>query len=123
LDPQNSNEIDHLRIPKFKFESDIDLKSILTSIGLKRVFERQNAELSNITDRNLCIDDIKHKAVIETTQAGIKAAGVTIIKMFRSCGPFRGERTSPIVVRVENPFMFVLRYQRMPLFVGQLTNV
>jgi serine protease inhibitor len=121
--PDNHNAIDFLRVPKFKFESDIDLKSILTSVGLKRIFEMQNAELSNITNCDLFIDYIKHKAVIKTTKAGIKAAAVTIIKMMATSSLSRREKITRIVVRVENPFMFVLRYQKMPLFVGQLTNL
>lgn len=112
-----NNEPDLFVMPKFKFESDIDLKPALKSVGLKRAFD-QKAEITNMTEEALLIKDIKHKAMIETTKTGIKAAGITMIKMSMRMSVFYKSE-----IRIQNPFMFVVRHNVMPLFVGKLTNL
>lgn len=70
-------------IPKFKFEYELTLKDDLKQLGITDVFQRGKANLINICDNEeLYITEAKHKANIEFTQDGIKAAAVT---MFARC--------------------------------------
>ena len=65
-------------IPKFKFEYDLDLKGDFKKIGLGHIFEQENAGLTFISEIDkVYIQDAIHKAVIEFTQDGIKAAAST----------------------------------------------
>lgn len=65
-------------IPKFKFEYDLDLKEDLKKLGLEHIFEQENAGLELISEKeDVYIYDAIHKAVIEFTQDGIKAAAKT----------------------------------------------
>ena len=65
-------------IPKFKFEYDLDLLNDLNKSGITDVFEGGKADLANLTSlKEAFIGNAKHKANIEFTQDGIKAAAVT----------------------------------------------
>lgn len=121
VDEQPSNvEIDYLAMPKFKFETDIELVSPLKKLGLLKVFDNIKAELTQISNDKLHVDKAKHEAMIEVNKVGLKAAGVTKMSFMPLMAKMKKER---IVVEVKNPFLFVVRYDKLPLFVGQLSNV
>ena len=66
------------KLPKFKFDYDLALKEKLQSMGITDVFDQDKADLSGITSsKDAYIASAKHKADIEFTQDGIKAAAVT----------------------------------------------
>lgn len=114
------NMVHSLSLPKFNFESGIQLKSALWSMGLRRVFDEANAEISNMTSNKLFVSKIVHQAMIDVNKFGIKAAGVTKITLnFLSAMIVK----DPISVHIKNPFIFVLRYKSLPLFVGQLVHM
>lgn len=67
-------------IPKFKFEYDLNLLNDLVHQGVTDVFARGKANLTNLTNaEDAFISDAKHKANIEFTQDGIKAAAATML--------------------------------------------
>lgn len=66
-------------IPKFNFEYSLDLKSDLACMGVTDVFDQSKADLSGITDGTAFLGAALHKATIEFTQDGIKAAAATMI--------------------------------------------
>lgn len=51
-------------LPKFKFESPLPLKDVLTSLGVQSAFSRR-ADFSALSDRAIYVSDAVHKAVIE----------------------------------------------------------
>lgn len=65
-------------IPFFKFDYELQLKEDLKSLGIKDVFDANKADLSNITSsKGAFIDKAIHKADIEFSNDGIKAAAAT----------------------------------------------
>lgn len=65
-------------IPLFKFEYKLDLMSDLKKLGVKNVFDSGKADLSNLTkQKGTYIDTVAHKANIEFSNQGIKAAAST----------------------------------------------
>ena len=65
-------------IPMFHFDYELHLKDDLQKLGIKDVFEESKAELSNLTtDKSSYISYASHKANIEFSNDGIKAAAVT----------------------------------------------
>lgn len=65
-------------IPLFKYDYTFDLKADLQKLGIKNVFDSEEADLSNmLTGDRQYIDSANHKAVIEFSNDGIKAAAVT----------------------------------------------
>ena len=65
-------------IPLFKFNYELNLMDDLKKMGINDVFEENKANLSNITeDKGIFINRVTHKANIEFSNEGIKAAAAT----------------------------------------------
>lgn len=72
-------------IPKFKFEYDLKLKDDLNRLGITNVFEPEKASLTEISNqKDQYIGEAIHKANIEFTEDGIKAAAATMLGGMRS---------------------------------------
>ena len=65
--------------PNYKLESDvIDVKEYLTKgFGITDSFN-SNAEISKLFNNSICIDDIKHKNILEFSDTGIKAPSIAL---------------------------------------------
>ena len=66
-------------IPFFKYDSTLNLIEDLQKLGVKDVFDINKADLSNMLEKgeNQYIADASHKAMIEFSNDGIKAAAAT----------------------------------------------
>lgn len=102
-----------ISIPKFSFDYDLDLKADLQSLGITDAFDPYGADFSNMVDlsklggENIYVGDALHKAVIEFSEDGIKAAAVTIFGLAETTAII--ERKEPIEVKIDKPFMFIIR--------------
>jgi len=103
----------NIRIPKFKFSYDLKLKEDLMKLGIKDTFDKSNADFPKmVTDEahKLYVSDALHKADIEFTEKGVKAAAVTVFLMApMSAMPVE---THPAVVIIDQPFMFIIRNKK-----------
>ncbi|XP_074295036.1 serpin-Z10-like [Silene latifolia] len=115
-------KVDKLSIPKFKFESDIDLKNTMKQLGLTLPFEKTCMDLSGIADTVLPIyvSDIFQKCCIETDELGTVAAAFTSMGYGCAMGP------PPPQIRfvADHPFMFMIRedVSGAILFVGTVLD-
>lgn len=99
-------------IPKFKFDYDLNLVKDLNDMGVKDVFDKEKANLNGITEEKTYISQAKHKANIEFTQDGIKAAAATF-----GGGAGGGESfdylydvpVEKIDLTFNKPYMFIIR--------------
>ncbi|KAF5269269.1 hypothetical protein FQR65_LT02570 [Abscondita terminalis] len=66
-------------LPKFKIETTMDLKSVLTKMGLGVIFDPENANFSEIadSDEQLYVSKAIQKAFIEVNEEGAEAAAAT----------------------------------------------
>jgi serpin B len=106
-----------LFMPKFEFSADIDLKAVLSGMGMPLAFDEFNADLSGITRaERLYVYQAMHKAYILVNEAGTEAAAATIF----------AERPAslPRELHIDRPFIFIIR--DVPtgtiLFVGRMLN-
>jgi serpin B len=114
-----------LSMPRFEFETDLDLKTALAAMGMTIPFDPNLADFGGMADLaqiegNLYISDALHKAYIGVDEAGTEAAAATAILMGVTSAPM-GE---PIEVRLDRPFIYAI-YDRQTgaiLFLGQVTN-
>ncbi len=99
-----------LYIPKFSFEYDLALKEDLKSMGMKDAFDKFKADFKNITNKEerLYVGDALHKAKIDFTEKGIKAAAVTVMAAFELTSADFDPPKIP-KIRVDNPFLFLIR--------------
>jgi serpin B len=111
-------------LPKFKLESEFDLKSTLQRLGIRDAFDARRADLSGMDGRPhwLSIGTAVHKAYIEVNEEGTEAAAATAIGIrATSIAPVRPQ---PVVFRADHPFVYVIRDNRTQsiLFMGKVTN-
>ena len=101
-------------IPKFNFEYTLKLKDDLAQLGIKDVFNSEKADLSELcSSEGEYISDVIHKANIEFTQDGIKAAAATVTGGKGALIPeFDYIYEVPIEeidLTFDKPYMFVIR--------------
>ena len=100
-------------IPKFKFEYELKLKEDLEKLGIKDVFEQGKANLVEICeDEDIFINDAVHKANIEFTQDGIKAAAATMMGGAGAGSSFDYIYDIPVEeidLTFDKPYMFLIR--------------
>lgn len=123
LDEKNKEAVNAkviLSIPKFDVKSDINIKDALCSIGIKRVFDSQKADFSNIMPtENAYVSDINHVAGVKIDEEGCEAAAYTVIIADGAL-----EVTETIEMKLDRPFIYVIRsLTGVPLFVGIVNNL
>jgi len=102
-----------VKVPKFKFSYDLKLKEDLVDLGIKDAFDKNKANLSKIANSSVLtqkpyVSDAFHKADIEFTEKGVKAAAVTVIVIFAD-GAAPYTPTYPVTVEIDKSFMFIIR--------------
>lgn len=105
LASKTKNGVD-ISIPRFSFDYDLKLKNDLINLGITDAFDRALADFSNISDTGLYVSDALHKANIDFTEKGIKAAAVTVIYMTAGIAPVEDK---PIEINIDKPFLYVIR--------------
>ena len=96
-----------ISIPKFSFDYDLKLKENLKSLGITEAFNDKTADFSNMSDRALYVYDALHKADIEFTEKGVKAAAVTVFVMYDKSAI--AEPIRPEEIKIDKPFLFLIR--------------
>ncbi|EAR87685.1 proteinase inhibitor I4 serpin (macronuclear) [Tetrahymena thermophila SB210] len=118
---QNAHETKiNLGLPKFKIEdpSANSLKFILSKLGLKKCFQG-DADFSGMDEsKEIFIDDVVHKAMIEVNEEGAEAAAATAILMRCLMMEFNPE------VRCTRPFLYTISHKPTGsiLFMGRVNN-
>ena len=98
-----------IHIPKFKYEYELNFKQDLESLGINQAFT-PNADFSNMTSdpQGLYVSDAIHKANIDFSEDGIKAAAITVFKM--DVAAAAEERVpKPVIIDIDHPFLFLIR--------------
>ncbi len=87
-------------------------------MGMKLAFT-DNADFTNIANKNLFISRILHNTYIEVTEEGTEAAAVTVVEVEYTSVPIIPE------FRVNKPFLFVIRENStgVILFIGKMGNM
>lgn len=98
-----------LFIPKFKFDYKLQFEDDLKAMGVREAFSEKLADFSNIASYPLCINKAVHKANIDFSEDGIKAAAVTAFAMREGAIANYEPRPQPITIRIDHPFLFVIR--------------
>ena len=115
-------------IPKFKFDYEIKLQEGLEKLGVTDVFQSGKANLTELTaDEGAFIGKVVHKANIEFTENGIKAAATTGAGGMGGGGFFDYSfdiPTEKIDITFDKPYMFIIRDKNTgeTWFVGSVYN-
>jgi serpin B len=109
-----------LRLPKFDFTIDFDLRDRLISMGMPDALDPDRADFSGMTaGRDLYIDTVLHKAFVAVDEKGTEAAAATAVIMAPTSAIL-----ADVTLTIDRPFIFVIR--DLPsgqiLFVGRVLN-
>lgn len=95
----------------------LSLKDLLEDKGYTRLFNE--AQLDNmLTGLEPVVSEIKQKTKLQMDEKGFKAAAVTEIGIAETSAP----ADPPIEFYVDQPYLLVIEYQGLPLFISQITN-
>lgn len=107
-----------LSMPKFDFESDLNLPDHLSAMGMTDAFILGQADFSGIAaGRELFVSAALHKGSITVDELGTEAAAATVIAMAESAMP-RAD------LAIDRPFIFAIleRDTGTLLFLGRVLN-
>ncbi|MBO7578047.1 MAG: serpin family protein [Prevotella sp.] len=108
-----------VKLPRFETSTEIDLRDIMSTLGMPSVFSCEDADLSNLcmdnNGENLFISNMKQVAKIKLNEQGTIAAAVTIDLITGSDG------SKPVEFYANHPFLYVIseRSTGIILFIGQ----
>ncbi|XP_074693974.1 uncharacterized protein LOC141928773 [Strix aluco] len=110
-------EVD-LYLPKLKLEENYDLKSTLSSMGIRNAFDPVQADFRGMSvKKDLYISKVVHKAFVEVNEEGTEAAAATAVLALRSKAP-------KMTFKADHPFLFFIRHNKSQtiLFFGRLCS-
>lgn len=116
----------NFKMPKLSVKSSYDLTKELSNMGVTKIFDEDNADLTGIIEfddlSNLYISNSMHKAAVDFNKDGVEAAAVTIIEGSKSTGI--DPDAKQIDFFLDQPFIYsITDANDIPLFVGIVTNV
>jgi serpin B len=96
-----SGKVD-LRMPRFGFDSDLDLKAPLKALGMTSAFDPLDADLTGINrEAELYITSVVHSSFVSVDESGTEAAAATAVIV--------GDVSAGQSVIVDRPFIFLIR--------------
>jgi serpin B len=113
-------------LPKFRMEAQFELKKPLSDLGMPLAFssEADFTGMSRSKGKELRINTVTHKAVVEVNEKGTEAAAATAVEAKVKEEANDDKPQPPPVFRADHPFVFLVRDRRTDsvLFLGRVTN-
>lgn len=113
----------HIRMPKFKQEFTLALKTTLQALGMADAFDVGRADFKPMIElkENVFVGEVTHKTFIEVDEKGTEAAAATVIDMRAGSAPPQ----EPFEMIVNRPFFFAIQDERTSalLFMGSVHSV
>lgn len=121
LDGLRLEERVYVYVPRFKTESEIDLRSVCLDLGCVRPFS-DYAEFWLAADEKVKIDNIVQKVCVEVDEKGTEAAAATVTTMVRLCTSMSSAKN--YVFNANRPFMWFIHdaHRREVLFNGYVSQ-
>ncbi|XP_020792143.2 plasminogen activator inhibitor 1 [Boleophthalmus pectinirostris] len=106
-----------LAMPRFTLASDLDMKKVLSNMGLGNMFNLATADFTRITtDERLCVSKVLQKVTLEVNEHGTKGAAASAAVMF--------SRMAVEEITLDRPFLFMVQHKHTGavLFMGQFNQ-
>ncbi|XP_049866109.1 alaserpin-like isoform X2 [Pectinophora gossypiella] len=106
-----------VRLPKFKIETEINLKDVLKAIDVNMLFDFTKAKLNKLLkgENDLFVSDAIQKAFIEVNEEGAEAAAANEF-IAVAAAPLLPVR--PLIFTVDRPFYFGIDILGRKIFTG-----
>ncbi|RXN21590.1 plasminogen activator inhibitor 1 [Labeo rohita] len=106
-----------LAIPRFSMDTETDLKSTLSKMGLGDLFSQNKADFSRITtEEPLCVSKVLQKVKLEVNEEGTKGSSATAAIIY--------SRMAVEEITLDRPFYFLVQHKPTGalLFSGQVNQ-
>lgn len=113
-----------LTLPKFELEFSTSVKKNLIALGMKKLFNPAEADLSNISEHHkLYVDEVLHKTYLKVDEVGTEAAAVTVA--VAKLTSFMPTRVREVEMIVDRPFLFMINHYALDemLFIAKVDNL
>ena len=110
----------NLGLPRFKYETNLDLVKPLSALGMPSAFDAAQADFSGATSqRNLVVSRVVQKAYVAVDETGTEAAAATAIVAGTTA-----MQQQPITFVADRPFIYFIRDSQTGsiLFVGRVAD-
>ena len=116
----------HTALPKFEKEYEIELKDILTALGMTDAFNEEKADFSKLgvsNDGNIYMNRVLHKTFISVDEKGTEAGAATVVEMV--CETAAMEEEESYRVYLDRPFVYAIieNETNIPLFIGTVDSI
>ncbi len=115
-----STAIVDVKLPRFESKTGVDLKPVMSALGMPNAFDYRLAEFPNFCNVPIFIDLMKQVARIKLSEEGTEAAAVTMIGLFESINSTPKE-PKHVNFHATSPFIYVISEQSTGaiFFIGQ----
>jgi serine protease inhibitor len=113
----------HVRLPKFRIETEVDLTAPLKAMGIGQVFDPARAALERISEvKALYLKGVLQKDFVEVNEKGTEAAAVTGVFCLGALDP--EPPPPPFEMIVDRPFVFAIcdDFTRTVVFLGAVVD-
>ncbi len=112
----------NITIPKFKVEEKYELVEVLKEMGIVRLFDPKQAELTNLfveVKEELFVSRVIHQTYVSVNKWGTEAAAATVVIIEKTSLPMPKYQ-----FKADRPFLFMIvhRDTGLVLFIGVITN-
>jgi serine protease inhibitor len=98
----------HLYLPKFRVRATANLNDTLRELGVLTMFTGK-ADFSGFSTFPMAVDAVLHEAVLTIDEQGLEGAAATALRAIKAS---RRGLSQPIEVRVDHPFLFLVRHRQ-----------
>jgi len=112
-----------LQMPKFKANASMQMKEILSQMGMGLAFDPENANFRGIRKlqpgENLFISKVVHQAVVDVNEEGTEAAAATAAVVAVRMSALMPK--PPVVMKLNRPFTYLIIHRKSGaiLFLGR----
>ena len=105
-----------IKLPRWDFAADVELKGELIRLDLPSLFDPDKADLSGVSPSGLYVDAATHKATVTVDEYGSEAAAITASAYILTSAPDEPKLT----LHADRPFAFAIVHlpTGAPLFIG-----
>lgn len=108
------------KVPKFNYESNVDLAPVLKKLGVNTVFNTSNA-LGGISDFPLYVGGVVQKSCIGIDEEGIEGASYTEVLVAGSAVP--DDEIKILEMTLDRPFAYIVVAEDVPIFMGVINEL
>ncbi|XP_048007182.1 serine protease inhibitor 2.1-like [Leguminivora glycinivorella] len=99
MDEYGATDVD-IKLPRFKISTNVVMNKPLNDMGVYDIFEPDAASFKRVTNENIYVSAIVHKADIEVTETGTVASASTSANF--------ADRISTPLIRANKPFLYFI---------------